>query len=184
MKSDTTEKGLETLIMRHMTGTDGLSVGGSDVLSEDLALAGGTGWMAGRPASYDREYAVDTEQLFSFLNATQPEEFAKLGLGSENDASGVSRRKLLARLQGEITRRGVIDVIRNGIKHGPLIFDLFFGTPTPGNKVAEKRFASNRFSVTRQLRYSRDETQLSLDLVLFINGLPVATFELKNSLKK
>ena len=184
MKSDTTEKGLETLIMRHMTGTDGLSVGGSDVLSEDLALAGGTGWIAGRSTSYDREYAIDTEQLFAFLKATQPEEFEKLGLGSENDATGVARRKFLARLQGEITRRGVIDVIRNGIKHGALIFDLFFGTPTPGNKTAEKRFASNRFSVTRQLRYSRDETQRSLDLALFINGLPVATFELKNSLKK
>ncbi len=62
--------------------------------------------------------------------------------------------------------------------------DLFYGTPSPGNPKAAERFAANRFSVTRQLRYSRDETQRALDLGLFINGLPVATFELKNSLTK
>ncbi|MEX2552394.1 MAG: type I restriction endonuclease, partial [Actinomycetota bacterium] len=49
---------------------------------------------------------------------------------------------------------------------------------------AHELYKANRFSVTRQLRYSRDETQLALDLGLFINGLPIATFELKNSLTK
>jgi type I restriction enzyme R subunit len=62
--------------------------------------------------------------------------------------------------------------------------DLFHGTPSPGNPKAAGRFALNRFSVTRQLRYSRDDTAHALDLALFINGLPVATFELKNSLTK
>src|SRR2546427_10558828 len=70
------------------------------------------------------------------------------------------------------------------LKHGPHHLDLFYGTPSPGNTKAVERFAANRFTVTRQLRYSRDETQLALDLGLFINGLPVATFELKNSLTK
>ena len=95
-----------------------------------------------------------------------------------------TRRNFLARLQGEIAKRGVIDVLRRGIKHGPHHVDLFYGTPSPGNEKAEKLFAENRFSVTRQLKYSRDETQLALDLCLFINGLPIATFELKNSLTK
>jgi type I site-specific restriction-modification system R (restriction) subunit len=96
----------------------------------------------------------------------------------------LTRQKFLARLQGEITKRGVIDVLRSGIKHGAHHLDLFYGTPSPGNPKAAERFAANRFSVTRQLRYSRDETQLALDLGLFINGLPIATFELKNSLTK
>ena len=78
----------------------------------------------------------------------------------------------------------MIDVLRGGIKHGPIHLDLFYGTPTPGNTKAEERFAANIFSVTRQLRYSKDETQLALDLGVFINGLPVATFELKNRLTK
>ena len=87
-------------------------------------------------------------------------------------------------MQGEITKRGTVDVLRKGIKRGPHQIDLLYGTPSPGNDRAKILNRQNRFSVTRQLRYSRDETQLSLDLGLFINGLPVATFELKNSLTK
>ena len=78
----------------------------------------------------------------------------------------------------------MVDVLRRGIKHGPASVDLFYGTPSPGNARAVERFAANIFSVTPQLRYSRDATQLALDLALFINGLPVATFELKNRLTK
>ena len=102
--------------------------------------------------------------------------------GTRHD--GPPRLKFLARLQGEIAKRGVVDVLRKGIKHGPASVDLFYGTPSPGNARAVERFAANIFSVTRQLRYSKDETQLALDLGLFINGLPVATFELKNRLTK
>ncbi len=123
---------------------------------------------------------MDLAQLAEFLHATQPEVAESLDLGQESP----TRRRFLARLQGEITKRGTIDVLRNGIKRGPHQIDLLFGTPSPGNEKAKAQYRQNRFSVTRQLRYSRDETQLSLDLGLFINGLPVATFELKNSLTK
>ena len=75
-------------------------------------------------------------------------------------------------------------MLRHGIKHGAHDLDLFYGTPSAGNEQARERFEENRFTVTRQLRYSRDETQRALDIGLFINGLPVFTFELKNSLTK
>src|SRR5205085_9685539 len=88
------------------------------------------------------------------------------------------------RLQGEISKRGVIAVLRKGIKDGQHDIDLFYGTPSPGNDKAKTLYEANHFTVTRQLRYSRDETQRALDLGLFINGLPIATFELKNSLTK
>ena len=78
----------------------------------------------------------------------------------------------------------MIDVLRKGVDHGALHFDLFYGTPSPGNATAAALFAKNRFSITRQLRYSTDETRRALDLCQFINGLPIATFELKNSLTK
>ncbi|NDB76666.1 MAG: type I restriction endonuclease subunit R, partial [Verrucomicrobia bacterium] len=109
---------------------------------------------------------------------------AKLGIGDYKDKKNITRQKFLARLQGEISRRGSIDVLRNGIKHGALSFDLFYGTPSPENKKAVERNAQNRFSITRQLAYSREETKRALDLCAFINGLPVMTFELKNSLTK
>jgi type I restriction enzyme R subunit len=71
-KTDTSEKGLETLIMRHMTGTDGLAAGAAGFAAEGAPAKGGSGWFAGNDAAYDREFAVDAEQLFAFLMATQP----------------------------------------------------------------------------------------------------------------
>ena len=183
MTTDTTEKGLETLIMRHMTGTDGLAVAPNRV-ERPPAPYGGTGYTAGSAQDYDRTHALDVAQLFAFLGTTQPEAFKKLGLTDANDPKDINRLKFLARLSGEIGKRGVIDILRKGVDHGPLHFDLFYGTPSPGNAKAEKLHAENRFSITRQLAYSRDETRRSLDLCLFINGLPIATFELKNSLTK
>jgi len=104
------------------------------------------GWLAGSDGAYDREFAVDVEQLFTFLVQSQPEETAKLGIANYKDKEGVVRQKFLARLQGEITRRGVIDVLRNGFKNGPLSFDLFYGTPSAENAKAVERHAKNRFS--------------------------------------
>ena len=140
----------------------------------------GAGWICGDPQDYDREYCVDLAQLSAFLHATQRRAAESLDLGRDSP----TRRIFLARLQGEVTKRGTIDVLRKGVKHGPHQIDLMYGTPSPGNEKAKARYGQNRFSVTRQLRYSRDQTQLALDLCLFVNGLPVATFELKNSLTK
>ena len=184
MSTDITEKGLETLIMRAMTGTDGLAVA-SNVLAEPPAPYGGTGYFAGCSKDYDRTHALDVPQLFAFLCATQPEAFRKLAMADANDAKDINRLKFLARLSSEIGKRGVIDVLRKGIEHHPAgHFDLFYGTPSAGNDKAQALHAQNRFSVTRQLAYSGDETRRALDLGVFINGLPMATFELKNSLTK
>ena len=184
MTTDTSEKGLETLIMRHLTGTDGLAPAAIDYVADASPLPGGNGWIAGYAEAYDRAHALDPVQLFTFLRTTQPDEFKKLGLGDYKDTKDIVRLKFFARLSSEIGKRGIIDVLRHGIKHGALSFDLFYGTPSPGNDRAARLFAANRFSITRQLRYSLDETRRALDLCLFINGLPIATFELKNSLTK
>lgn len=178
--SDTSEKGLEGLICASLTGHPyDLNLAGG-VVAEPTAPYGGEGYISGDTADYDRDYAIDIKKLISFIEITQPKIIDVLNLSSDSP----KRQQFLARLQGEIAKRGVIDVLRKGIKHGPHSIDLFYGTPTPGNKEAVKRFSENIFNVTRQLRYSKDETHLALDLCVFINGLPIATFELKNSLTK
>jgi len=181
MKTDTSEAGLETLICTALTGAaDHPAATQVGVIHGPGALYGGAGWLLGDWHDYDRETCVDLVQLRNFLYATQPQVAEALELNLD----GPTRRKFLACVQGEISKRGAIDVLRHGIKHGPHQIELFYGTPSPDNKTAVWRYTQNQFSVTRQLRYSRDETQLALDLLLLINGLPVATFELKNSLTK
>ncbi|MEK7475103.1 MAG: type I restriction endonuclease subunit R [Candidatus Coatesbacteria bacterium] len=184
MTTDTSEKGLETLIMRQMTGEDGLAVSSGFTVAEPSPPYGGTGYRAGSAKDYDRAQAVDVAQLFAFLRSSQPDAFKKLAMANEQDPQDINRLKYLSRLSSEIGKRGVIDVLRKGVEHGPVHFELFYGTPSPGNAKSMELFAKNRFSVTRQLAFSLDETRRALDLCLFINGLPIATFELKNSLTK
>ena len=186
--TDTTEKGLESLIVAAMIGavpTSAETLADASATASTLDAVRATRqqtWILGDASQFNREHALDLEQLRAFMLATQKDAAEILELYPDQDSP--TRRKFLARLQGEITKRGVIDVLRRGIEHGKHHLDLFYGTPSPGNAKAAELFAANRFSVTRQLKYSRDETQLALDLGLFINGLPIATFELKNSLTK
>ena len=179
MATDTTERALERLICSALAGHP-CDPPAEGTVADPPAGYGGVGWSGGSFHDYDREYCVDLAQLATFLRDTQPEAAEALALSED----GPTRRAFLARLQGEVAKRGTIDVLRNGIKHGRLNLDLFYGTPSEHNPRAQERFGQNRFTVTRQLRYSRDEAQRALDVGLFINGLPVFTFELKNSLTK
>lgn len=156
--SDTSEKGLEALIVRDLIAS---------------------GYVQGHATDYNRDVALDVTQLLAFLRATQPKVVETLNL----DVDGIQRTQFLHRVQGEITKRGVVDVLRKGVSHGPVHVDLYKLLPTPGNMAAAEAFGKNIFSITRQLRYSNDSGN-ALDLVIFINGLPVLTFELKNSLTK
>ena len=158
--TDTREIGLEKTIVKSFIEEDG--------------------YLAGVPQDYDRTHAVDLAKLTAFLQLTQPKVAENLDLDSDNP----KRTKFLHRLQGEVAKRGIIDVLRKGVKHGPVSITLFYGSPTANNKKAKELFNQNIFSVTRQLRYSSSETQLALDMGIFINGLPIATFELKNKLTK
>ena len=159
MTTDTSEKGLETRIC--------------NLLQE-------SSWLPGENQDYIAASCVDLAHLAAFLNKTQTEIAEALQLDSDNN----TRRQFLRRLHRQIGNRGIIDVLRNGIEHGQHSIRLFYGTPSPGNQGAADLNTRNRFSVTRQLHYSPKNPNLSLDLALFINGLPVITFELKNNLTK
>ena len=159
MPVDTSEKGLETRTV--------------NLLQE-------SGWLPGENQDYIAASCVDLAHLATFLNDTQPDTAQALSLDSDNN----TRQRFLNRLKREVQNRGIIDVLRNGIEHGQHSIRLFYGTPSPGNESAADLNTRNRFSVTRQVHYSTKNPNLSLDLALFINGLPVITFELKNNLTK
>lgn len=156
--TDKTERGFETLIVNYLRDQNGYEEGSND--------------------DYSKEYVVDENRLFRFLNKTQPDEMEKLGCNKSEQR----KRQFLNRLSGEIAKRGIIDVLRKGVKVYPADLVMFYFTPTENNEKAKRLFEENIFSVTRQLRYSADATKLALDLCLFINGLPVITIELKNHL--
>jgi type I restriction enzyme R subunit len=158
--TNTKESGLETLIVKHLVEQNGFEQGANE--------------------DYNREYAIDETRLFRFLETTQHEQMEQLGV-MDNDHK---RAGFLNRLQGEIAKRGIVDVLRNGMKIYPANLIMFYQTPSAKNQTAKAMFDKNIFSVTRQLMYSRDYTKLALDLCLFINGLPIITCELKNQLTK
>ena len=158
--TNTKESGLEALIVKWLVDHNGYEEGNN--------------------ADYNKEYAIDETRLFRFLQDTQPDQMDKLGVFKSEQ----KKRQFLNRLQGELAKRGIIDVLRNGIKVYPVDLIMFYLTPTENNVKAREMFEKNIFSVTRQLRYSQDAGKLALDMCLFINGLPVITFELKNQLTK
>lgn len=134
------------------------------------------GYEKGTGEDYSAEYALDETRLLRFLRDTQPDEMEKLG------RDPLEMRRFLARVRDEITERGVIDVLRKGVKHAPAEFVLCYMTPSEGNARARELYEKNIFSVTRQLYYSPDASKKALDLCVFLNGVPVLTIELKNRL--
>jgi type I restriction enzyme R subunit len=160
MPTNTKEAGLENLIVSYLVDHHGYEQGSND--------------------NYNSDYAIDEIRLLRFLKDTQPNQLEKLGILHSDH----KKNKFFNRLQGEIAKRGVIDVLRKGINVYPASLIMFYMTPTELNYKAKEMFEKNIFSVTRQLMYSKDNTQLALDFVIFINGLPVITCELKNRLTK
>lgn len=160
MKTDTTEKGLEAHITQHLCLVNAFE--------------------ERHHSQYNRVDCVDEDLLFNFLQTTQEKEVMKL----QTIHGSNYRSKVLYRLNNQIKTFGIIEVLRKGITDNNIKLKLFFDKPV--SNLNEKDFAlynQNIFSVTRQVHYS-NQNENSLDLVVFINGLPIVTFELKNELTK
>lgn len=138
-----------------------------------------SGWHRGDPSGYRRELGLDTGELFAFLGATQADEWGKLlEFYGRDDVDG-AQRKFAQRVAKEIDERGALDVLRHGVKDRGVLVQLAYFRPA--HTIADDALAQyeqNRFTMTRQLRYSEKTTD-TLDVVLFVNGIPVATAELK-----
>lgn len=142
------------------------------------------GWARSQPDDYDPELCLDTAQLTRFLGATQGDQFEELAARC-GDSTAAAQKKFTETLAKRIDERGTLHLLRQGITVEGLRFELAYFRPS--HTFAENaldNYRRNRLTVTRQLHYAAKEGDRgrSLDLVLFVNGLPVATAELKNPL--
>ncbi|PHQ82718.1 MAG: DEAD/DEAH box helicase [Thalassobium sp.] len=157
MVSETSERALEELI-------------------EAAFLTGG--YIMGNNADFDAELAIDTVQLWAFLEATQSDELDKLRPRHN------WQRIVLERLDRKIKKDGVLTVLKKGLSvddaHLRLLYRLPYNTKTP---EVTRLFEANIFSVTRQVYFSTTDSNPSVDMVLFINGLPIVSMELKQPWK-
>ncbi len=130
------------------------------------------------PEDYDRQLCLISQDVIAFLQGTQPTAWASLrGIYKE-----AAESRFLRRLNSEIDKRGTLDVLRNGVKDAGNVIKLaYFAPATAMNPQYQRLYQGNIFSVVRQLRYEPGGNR-SLDLVLFLNGLPIFTAELKNTL--
>lgn len=160
MSTDTSEKGLETIIVSYLRDTNG--------------------YEEGRTNDYNPTLGLDTARLEAFLCATQPKTIEKSGIFS----TPAKRMAFFERVRDRITKNGVLNVLNKGIQHNTHTFILYYPLPDKGNSEAARMYSENRFCVTRQLHFSSKTPKESVDVMLSINGLPVITMELKNNLTK
>lgn len=156
MPTDTSEKGLETLIEKYLLEQNG--------------------YFRGMPSDYSADYALDCDKLEAFLWDTQEDKVQK----AVDFKNPHIRHSFFDRLKNEITKRGVIDVIRKGYNYNTTHFDMYYPFPSELSESGQSYYDQNIFSVTRQVHFSVANPDLSIDMVIFINGMPVITIELKN----
>lgn len=173
MPSQTNEQALESAIEKRLTGS---SLEEVKTISEPKEhYRSGNGYYIGFANDFNAKYAIDEARFWHFLETTQTEELAKLQKQSD------WKLKILERLDRMIKKYGVLRLFRKGLEVDDAHFTLFYALPlASSSETIKQNFELNEFSVTRQVRYSLTNKAEEIDLVLFLNGLPFATMELKN----
>ena len=177
---DVSEKNFESSIEATLLagGPDAIP-GWSETIGEFESLYGGEpgGYHKRKPDDYDKSLCLVPGDAIDFIYATQPTEWEKF----KKQHGAESKDKFLQRLAQEIRNRGTLEVLRKGIKANGCKFHLAYFKPVSGlNAALQTLYKANIFSVVRQLKYS-EKTESSLDVALFLNGLPIFTAELKNT---
>ena len=178
--SRTNEQALESAIEKVLTGTclEDIKAQGiplNKVKEQPGLYRTGNRYYIGTPDDFNPKLSLDTRRLFDFLKTTQKEELSKLQ--KQNDWE----LKILERLDRLIKKNGVLRIFRKGFDVDDAHFTMLYPLPLASSSdVIKNNFENNQFSVTRQLRYSAANPKEEIDMVLFVNGLPFATMELKN----
>ena len=140
------------------------------------------GYKKSLSADFNAGLGLDTNQLFAFIQETQPEQLDRLAQRAYNSDTARTKSGLADRLAKELDSRGIVDVLRNGITDHGIEIKLAYFKPAHGlTQELVNRFNANRLTVTRQLDYEPGSNK-TLDLCLLVNGIPTATAELKNPL--
>lgn len=174
MKSQTNELALEIAIEKSLAGICKEELKTMQV-SDPATPYGGNGYFIGSPSDFNKKFAIDEVRFWDFLEKTQLEELEKLKRQSD------WKIKVLDRLDKLIKKYGVLKVLRKGLAVDDAHFTLFYVYPLQNSSQTIKdNFEKNQFSVTRQLMYSQVNPLEEIDMVLFLNGIPISTIELKN----
>ena len=178
MVSKTNEQALEALIEKALTGQC-LEEMKSDVVCEaSVAYGAGKYFTMGFADDYEAQFAIDSRLFRQFLEATQADELDKLRRNHAVDW----QRKILERFDRLIKKHGILHLLKKGLSVDDAFFNLMYPAPlASSSKTVVKNFASNIFSVTRQVRYSLANPLQEIDMVLFINGIALLSLELKNA---
>lgn len=176
MSSQTNEQALESAIEKYLTGTCLEELKEQNISDRAGLYRSGNGYFIGSSIDFNAKYAIDELRFWDFIQTTQKEELAKLQ--KQNDW----KLKVLERLDRMIKKYGIIRLFRKGLDVDDAHFTLLYPSPLASSSQSIKdNFESNQFSSTRQIRYSLTNTKEEIDMVLFVNGLPFATMELKNA---
>ena len=176
MPSKTNEQALEAAIEKALTGLclEELKTGESKVKYADTSY-GGKGFKIGYAEDFNARHAIDEKRFWDFLETSQPIELEKLKRSSD------WQLKILERFDRMAKKYGVLRLLRKGLEVEDACFTMLYPQPLASSSQRIKDdFASNQFSITRQVRYNLDKPGEEIDMVVFINGIPVATIELKN----
>lgn len=179
MTSQTNEQALEASIEKRLTGTNLEELKdntGNQLVEERVELyRSGNGYYIGSSFDFNAKFAIDETRFWHFLESTQKEELEKLQKHSD------WKLKILERLDRLIKKYGILRLLRKGLEVDDAHFTLFYVMPlASSSQTVKDNFESNEFSVTRQVRYSLTNAGEEIDMVLFVNGLPFSTMELKN----
>ena len=137
------------------------------------------GYLKGKNEEYDVEHALDISILFEFLENTQPEKIKKLKEYYGNNF----KIKIISRIADELNSRGTVDVLRHQVKDYGVYLDLAYFKPVSKlNPETLALYNKNIFTIYRQIHYSARDTLKSIDMLICLNGLPIAVFELKNQI--
>ncbi|MBO9496747.1 type I restriction endonuclease subunit R [Thalassotalea sp. G20_0] len=178
MVSQTNEQALEAAIEQQLTGT---CLEHRDKVAEGVTTAAPNhGYRLGNAQDFNAHYAVDNQQFWAFLQATQGDELAKL-----QKAGADWQQKILDRYDRLVKKYGLLHLLKKGLDVDNAHLTLFYPAPLASSSEKVKaRFAANIFSTTRQVHYSLANRREAIGQVLFINGLPFATLELKAALEQ